>query len=55
MFMKMRIKLCLTEKGPFIIMSIIVPENRDNEEYIDELLDTILADPFRYEAKWEFI
>ena len=51
----MKIKLNLTEEGPSIIMSIIVPENRDNEEYIDTLFDTILSDPFRRNATWEFV
>lgn len=37
-----------------IIMDIVVPKNRDTEEYIDELLDSILAEEFRYDAEWDF-
>lgn len=29
-------------------MIIPIPDDRDAEEYIDELLDAILADEFRY-------
>ena len=35
-------------------MEIDVPENRDPEEFIDEYLDSILSDDFRYNCEWEF-
>lgn len=41
--------------APMIKMEIDVPDGRDTEEYIDELLDSILADEFRYNADWEFV
>lgn len=41
--------------APMIKMEIDVPDNRDAEEYIDELLDSILADEYRYNADWDFV
>lgn len=41
--------------SPEFEMIISVPNNRDAEEYIDELLDGILNDDFRYSCKWEFV
>lgn len=41
--------------APEFEMSIHVPENRDDEEYIDELLDRILSDDFKYNAEWNFV
>lgn len=40
----MKISVKLSCFAPSIIMDIIIPENRDAKEYIDELLDSILAD-----------
>lgn len=37
-----------------IKMVIRVPENRDKEEYIDEVLDGLLNDFLRYNSEWEF-
>lgn len=34
---------------------IPVPTDRDDEEYIDELLDGILNDEFRYNIEWDFV
>ena len=31
-----------------------VPDDRDTEEYIDELLDGILSDEARYNTEWDF-
>lgn len=39
---------------PEMQMVIWVPENRDAEEYIDELLDSMLCEEFRYNAEWDF-
>lgn len=36
-------------------MIIPVPTDRDDEEYIDELLDAILRDEFRYNVEWDFV
>lgn len=36
-------------------MIIPVPTERDAEEYIDELLDGVLADEFRYHVEWDFV
>ena len=32
-----------------------VPTDRDDEEYIDELLDGILNDEFRFNIAWDFV
>lgn len=53
--MKKKIELTLSCFAPTIIMEIQVPENRDEEEYIDELLDSMLNDEFRYNAEWNFV
>ena len=34
---------------------ISVPEDRDAEEYIDELLDSILNEDLRYNVEWDFV
>ena len=36
-------------------MIIPVPDNRDSEEYIDELLDGILKDDLKYNVEWDFV
>lgn len=41
--------------APEFEMIIPVPEERDAEEYIDELLDAILSDEFRYNVEWDFV
>ncbi len=41
--------------APEFEMIISVPEDRDTEEYIDELLDGILNDDLRYNTEWDFI
>ena len=40
--------------GPHIEMLIPIPNDSNAEEYIDTLLDHILAEDFRYNAEWEF-
>lgn len=40
---------------PEFEMIIPIPENRDAEEYIDELLDGILSDEFLYNVEWDFV
>ena len=40
--------------APEFEMAIAVPDGRDAEEYIDELLDGILKDDFRYNIEWGF-
>lgn len=40
---------------PIFEMIIPVPECRDDEEYIDELLDGILTDGFQYNIEWDFV
>lgn len=50
-----KIKLSLSCFAPTIKMEIDVPTDRDSEEYIDELLDSILSDEFRYNCEWDFI
>ena len=39
---------------PVFVMVIVIPENRDAEEYIDELLDSILSEDLRWNCEWEF-
>lgn len=41
--------------APEFEMIIPIPTDRDDEEYIDELLDGILSTEFRYNAKWDFV
>ena len=53
--MKTKIKLTLSCFAPTVVMEIKIPKDRDAEEYIDELLETILAEDFRYNAEWNFI
>ena len=50
-----RIEVTLSCFAPTIIMEIPIPNNRDAEEYIDELLDSMLVDEFRYNAEWDFV
>ncbi len=40
--------------APSFSMLIDVPDSREAEEYIDELLDAILAEEFRYNCEWDF-
>ena len=40
---------------PEFEMIIPIPENRDAEEYIDELLEAVLSDEFHYNVEWDFI
>ena len=40
---------------PEFEMIISIPEGRDTEEYIDELLDTILNEDLRYNVEWDFV
>ena len=41
--------------SPEFEMIIPIPTDRDDEEYIDELLDGILSAEFRYNAEWNFV
>lgn len=41
--------------APEFEMTILVPEDRDAEEYIDELLDGILNEDLRYNVEWDFV
>ena len=40
--------------APGFELGIVVPENRDAEEYIDELLENILNGDLRYNVEWDF-
>lgn len=40
---------------PEFEMIISIPDGRDYEEYIDELLEAILNDEFRYNVEWDFV
>ena len=40
---------------PEFEMIIPVPTDRDDEEYIDELLDGIFNDEFRCNADWNYV
>ena len=50
-----KIRLDLGCFAPVIVIGLEVPENRDAEEYIDELLDFMLNKNLRYNADWEFV
>ncbi|MEY8573207.1 hypothetical protein AALD01_02180 [Oscillospiraceae bacterium 21-37] len=41
--------------SPEFEMTISIPENCDAEEYIDELLDSILNGDLRYNVEWDFV
>lgn len=41
--------------APEFEMIIPIPTNRDDEEYIDELLDGILNNEARYNIEWDFV
>lgn len=53
--MTAKIELTLSCFTPTIVMEIKIPHDRNAEEYIDELLEGILAEEFRYNAEWNFI
>ena len=53
--MNAKIEVSLSCFAPTIIMEIIIPDGRDAEEYIDELLDSMLVDEFRYNVEWDFV
>lgn len=36
-------------------ITIAIPADRDDEEYIDEYLDGLLSDFVRYNCEWEFV
>ena len=40
---------------PGFEMIIPIPDDRDDEEFIDEMLDGILKDKLRYEIEWDFV
>ena len=40
---------------PEFEMIISIPLNRDAEEYIDDLLDSILNGDLRYNVEWDFV
>jgi hypothetical protein len=40
---------------PAVTMKIDIPEDRDAEEYIDELLDSVLSEECRYNCDWDFV
>ena len=40
---------------PEFEMIIPIPEDRDAEEYIDELLEAVLSDECRYNVEWDFV
>ena len=53
--MTTKIELTLSCFAPTIVMEIKTPHDRDAEEYIDELLESMLAEEFRYNAEWNFV
>ena len=53
--MNTRIKVSLSCFAPTIVMEIPIPIDRDKEEYIDELLESILSEEFQYNAEWDFV
>lgn len=41
--------------APEFEMIISIPNDRNAEEYIDELLDAILSEECRFNAEWDFV
>lgn len=52
--MSVRIRVKVSCFVPEFIMEIKVPDNADTEEYIDELIESVFDDEFKYNAEWEF-
>lgn len=50
-----KVEVSLSCFAPTFVMEIQIPDNRDSEEYIDELLDSVLNDEFKYNVEWNFI
>lgn len=40
--------------APGFEMIISVPDDRDAEEWIDEMLEGILSEDFKYNVEWDF-
>lgn len=40
--------------APSFIIELEIPDTHDEEEYIDKLLDSILAEEFRWNCEWDF-
>lgn len=40
---------------PEFDMIISVPDDRDSEEYIDKLLDSLLNEDCKFNVEWDFI
>lgn len=38
-----------------IKITLNIPDSRDAEEYIDDLLDGLLNDSVKYNSEWEFV
>ena len=53
--MKTKIELSLSCFAPTIVMEFNIPNDRDAEEYIDELLESVLSEEFCYHAECNFI
>lgn len=53
--MKTKIEVTLSCFVRTFMMEIIVPINVDAEEYIDEFLESILSEEFRYNVEWNFV
>lgn len=51
---KTAIWIRLSRLAPGFEMRIPVPEGRDEEEYIDELLDEIINEDLRFNVEWDF-
>lgn len=41
--------------APEFEMIIPIPEDCDDEEYINMLMDSLFDDEFRYNSDWEFV
>lgn len=53
--MKRKIEVFPSCFAPSFVMEIEIPVGRDTEEYIDEFLDGILNEDFRYNCEWDFV
>lgn len=53
--MKKTVYVKLSCFAPSFHMTIDVPLGNDAEEYIDEFLEAILNDEYRYNCEWDFV
>ena len=54
LYHKTRIVVTVTGLDSSFVMEIPVPDDREEEEYIDEFLEKLFCEEFRYNHQWDF-